>query len=318
MKIVIYGAGGVGAFFGGLLARGGQDVHFVARGAQLEALRTHGLRIDSLLLGQVEISPVQAHAHASSIGRAGLVLVCVKAHQTLGILDDLASVVDDHTVIVTLQNGVESDEVIAARFGRARVVPAVVYVGATLDAPGIVTHVAAGTIVIGAPHGVDASRLPEVRDALAQSGQPVRISDDIQRERWAKLIWNASFNTVSAVAMREPRDLLAVPEARTLVSGIMREVVAVAQAHGIALRESDLDRQIGWTERATAVRTSMMVDRERGRAMETDALIGVIVRLGRAHAVPTPFSEALYALLMAIEAAPAPSGVRQWVPPPIS
>lgn len=317
MKIVIYGAGGVGAFFGGLLARGGQDVHFVARGAQLDALRMQGLRIDSLLLGQVQLGPLQAHARASGIGRAGLVLVCVKAHQTEGILDDLASVIGDDTVIVTMQNGVESDEVVAARFGRARVVPAVVYVGATLDAPGMVTHVAAGTIVIGARPGVDASRLPAVRDALAQSGQPVRISDDIQRERWAKLVWNASFNTVSAVAMREPRDLLASPEARALVVGIMREVVAVAQAHGIALRESDIDQQIGWTERATAVRTSMMVDRERGRAMETEALVGVIVRLGRAHGVPTPFSEALYGLLKAIDAAPRPAAAQQWVPPPV-
>jgi 2-dehydropantoate 2-reductase len=318
MTIVIYGAGGVGAFFGGLLARGGQDVHFVARGSQLDALRMQGLRIDSLLLGQVQIGPLQAHVRASGIGRAGLVLVCVKAHQTEAILDDLASVVDDDTVIVTMQNGVDSDELVAARFGRARVVPAVVYVGATLDAPGMVTHVAAGTIVIGARPGVDASRLPFVRAALAQSGQPVRIVDDIQRERWAKLIWNASFNTVSAVSMREPRDLLAAPEARALVIGIMREVVAVAQAHGIALRESDIDQQIGWTERATAVRTSMMVDRERGRAMETEALVGVIVRLGRAHGVPTPFSEALYGLLKAIEgAAPPPAAPQQWVPPPI-
>jgi 2-dehydropantoate 2-reductase len=317
MKIVIYGAGGVGAFFGGLLARGGQDVHFVARGAQLDALRLQGLRIDSLLLGQVQLGPLQAHSRASTIGRAGLVLVCVKAHQTESILDDLASVVDDDTVIVTMQNGVDSDEVMAARFGRAGVVPAVVYVGATLDAPGMVTHVAGGTIVIGARPGVDASRLPTVRDALAESGQPIRISDDIQRERWAKLIWNASFNTVSAVAMREPRDLLAVPETRPLLIGIMREVVLVAQAHGIPLVESDIDQQIGWTERATAVRTSMMVDRERGRAMETEALVGVIVRLGRAHGVPTPFSEALYGLLKAIEAVPPPAAVPHWVPPPI-
>lgn len=316
MKIVVYGAGGVGAFFGGLLARGGEDVHFVARGAQLEALRTQGLRIDSLLLGQVQLGPLQAHARASAAGRAGLVLVCVKAHQTEGILDDLASVVDDDTVLVTMQNGVESDEVVAARFGRARVVPAVVYVGATLDAPGLVTHVAAGTIVIGAREGVDASTLPAVRDALARSGQPVRISGDIQRERWAKLIWNASFNTMSAVTLREPRDLLVVPDARALVIGIMREVIAVAQAQGIALQDSDVDQQIRWTERATAVRTSMMVDRERGRAMEIDALIGVIVRLGRAHGIRTPFSEALYGLLRTIEAAPPPPPAQQWVPPP--
>lgn len=317
MTILVYGAGGVGAFFGGLLARGGHDVRFVARGAQLEALRTQGLRIDSLLLGEVRLGPQHAFERAADCGPADLVLICVKTHQTPAILDDLATVVSDRTSIVTMQNGVDSDDVVAARFGRARVIPAVVYVGATLDAPGLVTHVAAGTIVIGAREGVDASRLPVVRDALATSGQPVRISSDIQRERWTKLIWNASFNTVSAVASRSPRELLAVPEARALVVAIMREVVAVARAQGIAVGESDVDQQLAWTEKASAVRTSMMVDRERGRSMETDALIGVIVRKGREHGVPTPFSGTLFALLKAMEAQALSPAEHNWVPPPI-
>ena len=317
MRIVVYGAGGVGAFFGGLLSRGGQDVRFVARGAQLHALRTEGLRIDSLLLGDVRLGPQQAYAHAADCGAADLVLICVKTHQTPAILDDLATVVSADTDIVTMQNGVDSDDVVAERFGRARVIPAVVYVGATLDAPGVVTHVAAGTIVIGAREGVDASRLPAVRDALAKSGQPVRISSDVQRERWTKLIWNAAFNTVSAVTSRTPRELLDVPEARALLVGIMREVVAVARAQGIALGESDVDQQLAWTEKASAVRTSMMVDRERGRSMETDALIGVVVRRGQEHGVPTPFSETLLALLKAMEAQTLSPAEQKWVPPPI-
>jgi 2-dehydropantoate 2-reductase len=314
--ILVYGAGGVGAFFGGLLARGGADVRFVARGAQLDALRTRGLEIDSLLLGRIHVPSLRVYARAADAGPADLILLCVKAHQTAEALDDVAAAVTDSTVVVTMQNGIDSDDLVAERFGRARVVPAVVYVGATLDAPGHVTHVAAGTIVLGARPGVDTSRLPVVRDALAQSGQPVRLSDDVQRERWAKLIWNASFNTVSAVTGREPHDLLAVPEARTLIVGIMDEVVAVAQAIGVDLRSSDVDQQMAWTEKATAVRTSMMVDRERGRAMETDAIIGVVVRLGREHRVPTPYSETLFALLTAMDAAPAEPVAKSWVPPP--
>jgi 2-dehydropantoate 2-reductase len=317
-RILVYGAGGVGAFFGGLLARGGQDVRFVARGAQLDALVTQGLRIDSLLLGEVRLGPLEARERAHGTPTPDIALLCVKAHQTAAVLDDLASVVGGDTVIVTMQNGVESDEVVAGRLGRARVIPAVVYVGATLDAPGVVTHVAAGTIVIGARPGVDASRLPFVRDALAASGQPVRISSDIQRERWAKLIWNASFNTVSAMTGREPRDLLAVPDARALVVGIMREVIAVARAEHVDLSDADLEQQLAWTEKAAAVRTSMMVDRERGRAMETDALVGVIVRCGRAHGIPTPYSEALFALLTTVDAPRAQASPRAWVPPPVA
>ena len=123
MRIAVFGTGGVGAFFGGLLVRGGADVHFVARGAQLEALRRKGLLIRSLKLGDVAVPPVHAESDTRRIGPCDLVLVAVKAHQTPQILDDLAALVAERTVLVTLQNGVESDEPIAQRFGAARVIP---------------------------------------------------------------------------------------------------------------------------------------------------------------------------------------------------
>lgn len=300
MTIVVYGAGGVGTFFGGLLVRAGQEVCFVARGAQLQALRTSGIRIESTALGTIDVPAVRVVERAADIERADLVLVCVKAHQTAAILDDLEVLTRRGALVVTLQNGVESDEIIAARVGRERVFPAVVYVGATVWTSGRVSHVAAGTIAVGARDGGDASRLPSIRDALAASGQPVRISDDIQRERWRKLIWNAGFNTVSAISGLAPGELLAIPATRALMANVMHEVVAVAQSLGINLRHTDVDEQIVWTEGFGAIKTSTMVDRERGREMEVDAIIGVVVRRGRAQGVATPYSEAVCALLEAL------------------
>jgi len=256
MTIVVFGAGAVGGFFGGLLVRAGQDVRFVARGAQLEALRRDGLVIESRLLGQVAVSRLTAVSDPRDIGHADLVLLCVKAHQTAGVLESLATVVSDTTVIVTLQNGVESDEEVAARFGRARVIPAVVYVGASVEQPGRISHVAAGTIALGVPEGVSRARVEAVREVLATSGQPVQISDDIQRDRWRKLLWNAAFNTVSAITGRDPGVLLQIPESRALIASVMREVVAVARAQGIALTAADVDDQVAWTERAGRIRTS--------------------------------------------------------------
>ena len=301
MRILVYGAGGVGAFFGALLVRAGRDVHFVARGAQLEAMQTRGLRIRSTLLGDVEVPRVSAAARAADSGPADLVLVCVKTHQTESILDDLAAAVGDETVLIALQNGVESDEQLAARFGRSRVLPAAVYVGATIEEPGVVGHAAPARISIGARPGFDDRRLEAVREVLAATGQVVQVSPDIQRERWRKLIWNASFNTVSAVALRTPAELLALPETRALIVRIMGEVVDVAQALGIDLRQSDIDEHLAWTERAPGMRTSTMVDRERGRTMEADALIGVIVRKGGEAGVETPASEVLLALMKAMD-----------------
>ncbi len=305
MKVVVYGAGAVGSFFGGMLARYGQDVQFVARGEQLEALRTRGIEIESTLIGQVRVPPVAAAATAAHLDRADLVLVCVKAHQTSAILDDLAAAVRDTTVIVPLQNGVESDEVLAARFGRGRVATAVVYVGATLEAPGVLRHVAPGAIILGARLGFDAAKLPAVRDLLARSGQHITISRDILHERWYKLVWNAAFNTVSAMTGLQPAAMLAIPELRELVVGLMREVVAVANAQGIMLRESDISEQIAATDGAAEITTSMLTDRERGRSMEIDALVGVVVRKGRELGIPTPLSATLNALLAAVDKRPS-------------
>jgi 2-dehydropantoate 2-reductase len=294
MKIAVVGAGAVGAFYGGLLARAGHDVHFVARGAQLEALRTQGLHISSLSLGEIHVPPMPATARASDIGPADLVLVCVKAHQTAAVLDVVAHLVGPATIVMALQNGVEADDLLAERFGAERVASAVVYVGATLEAPGLVRHVAAGTLVI--------SNNEQVREVLASTGLPVRIAPDIARQRWHKLAWNASFNAISALTLRSSQDLLGNPQTRTLLLAMMREVVAVANAQGVAVGESDIEQLVTTTEKAAAIRTSMLVDRERGRPLETDALVGVVVRKGQEAGVPTPIANVLYALLTAIDA----------------
>jgi 2-dehydropantoate 2-reductase len=301
MVIAVVGAGGVGTFFGGLLVRGGQDVRFLARGLQLDVLRSRGIRIVSTRFGELVVPPVRATDDASAIGEVDLVLVCVKAHQTAAVLEQIAPLVGDHTIIVPLQNGTESDDVLADRFGRHRVATAVVYVGATLEQPGVVTHVAGGRIVLGARKGFDAARLPGVQDTLASNGCPVTVVDDIQAERWRKLMWNASFNPVSALAQRPPRDLLAVSESRQLIAGLMREVIAVARAQGITIEESEADDQVRWTDASPAIVTSMLVDRQRGRPMETDALVGIVVRKGRELGVTTPLSDAVYALLKAMD-----------------
>jgi 2-dehydropantoate 2-reductase len=302
--VLVYGAGGVGAFFGALLVKGGHDVHFVARPGQVPALRSGGIRIRSTLIGDVEVPSPSVYASAADAGPADLVLVCVKTHQTGAILDDVSAAVAEHTVLVTMQNGVESDEVLASRCGASRVLPAVVYVGATLEEPGVVRHAAPARIALGARPGFDASRVAEVRDVLAATGQPVQISDDIQRERWRKLVWNASFNSVSAVTLRTPAELLALPATRALLVEIMREVVGVARALGIGLSESDIDAHVAWTERAADMRTSTMVDRERGRTMEADALVGVIVRKGDQAGVAAPACRAMYALMVASDLQP--------------
>jgi len=306
MRIVVYGAGAVGCFWGGLLARAGHDVRFIARGAQLEALRTHGLRIASETLGDVLVRPVAAAPTTAGGTGADLVLLAVKTHQTLPVLDDLASIVDDRTVIIPMQNGIDADDLLRARWGDTRVLGAVVYVGASLESPGVVRHAARGLLLLGNPYAVPADRYAAVLEALAAPGLKVRAVDDIHKERWYKLMWNASFNAASALTFQTSQPLLQDPWARQVIAASMRETAAVARASGVTLSDADVDRSLAETDRMPPIRTSMLEDRERGRAMEVDALVGTLVRRGSACGVPTPVLATLYGLLTGMRPGPPP------------
>jgi 2-dehydropantoate 2-reductase len=166
--------------------------------------------------------------------------------------------------------------------------------------------------VIGDRGNVGAARVEAVREALASTGLPVRVTPDIERQRWHKLAWNASFNAISALTFRSSQDLLNTPETRELLIAVMREVIAVANARGVMLGPADIEQLVGATEKSAPIRTSMLVDREHGRPLETDALVGVIVREGQKLNVPTPNSSVLYALLTAIG---APSAAAAPLPP---
>ena len=276
------------------------DVRFIARGAQLDAFRRDGIHIESTALGPASRRSRRG-VRTGEVGPADLVLVVRQGTSDRRHSRRTRAAGGPATTIVTLQNGVESDEIVARRFGRARVMPAVVYVGATVEQPGHVSHVAAGTIALGVPDGADRARVERFATS-SRPGKPVRMSDDIQHDRWRKLLWNASFNTVSAITGRTRRSCWPGAGIACAAPGADAEVVAVARAQGIDLQDADVDEQIAWTERAGAIRTSTTVDRERGREMEIDALIGVVVRRGAALGVPTPRSAAMLGLLKAIEA----------------
>lgn len=310
MRIVVYGAGAVGCFFGGLLARSGHQVRFIARGAQLEALHERGLRIASAILGDLTIQPVDAAASASDFGTADLVLLCVKAHQTAQVLADMEEVVGAATLIMPLQNGIDADEILADRFGRSHVISTVVYVAAAVESPGVVHHGARGMLMVGSRFDVPADRVEMVAEQLTVHGVRMRHVKDIDRERWYKLMWNTAFNAVSALTLRDTRTLLATPETRAVIAGSMREVAEVGRASGVDLSLDDVQTQIDATEALPPMRTSMLEDRARGRMMETDALVGAVVRKGQAVGIPTPVTGTLYALLTGVEATTS-STIRQ-------
>jgi 2-dehydropantoate 2-reductase len=308
MHVLVHGAGAVGGYFGALLARGGHEVTFVARGANLEALRRDGLRV---LLGGPErvlhVAPGSAHFVERPIQHGGpcpdLVLVCVKSYDTAAAADALRPTVGRGTIVLSLQNGIENEAILAEQLALPPLLVGLTRIGVELVAPGTVLYSGRGEILFGEPDGQESPRARRLAQAFAAAGVPHQLRRDVLVTAWEKLAWNAGFNAVTTLADATVREVLALPACRDLVVRAMEEVDAVATAQGIAVRRRRTqavldDSLMGLPD----FPTSMLQDRRRGRRLEHDALNGAVVRAAARVGVPVPTNRTLFALLERLDA----------------
>jgi 2-dehydropantoate 2-reductase len=299
MHVLVHGTGAVGGYFGALLARGGHDVTFVARGANLATLRADGLRVQ---LGDaattLHLTPVRAIEHPADAPAADLVLVCVKSYDTRAAARALRPAVGPATTMLSLQNGVENETILAEGLGLPPLLVGLTRIGVELVAPGTVLYSGRGEIIFGEADGSESPRARRLADALATAGVPHQLRRDVLVSAWEKLAWNAGFNAVSTLADATVREVLALPASRDLVVQAMEEVDAVATAMGIPVRRRRTpavleDSLSGLPD----FPTSMLQDRRRGRRLEHDALNGAVVRAAGRVGVAVPVNRALLALL---------------------
>jgi len=296
-RVAVMGAGAVGSYFGGMLARAGAPVTLIGRRAHLEAIAREGLLIDSIHFQ--ERVDVAASTEAKAARGAQLVLFCVKTLDTEAAAQALAPHLASGALVVSLQNGVENVQRIRAASG-IEAVPAVVYVAASVPAPGRVKHVGRGDLVIG-----DARRkedLERVAASFVRAGVPCRISANIEGELWTKLIMNCAGNAVTALGRASYGQAARHALARQVMTATAQEAIAVARAAGVALPEADLAAAgLKLAENLGPATSSTSQDIERGKRTEIDALNGFIVRRGAELGVPTPVNHTLYALVKLLE-----------------
>ena len=297
MKIAIFGTGGVGGYFGGRLAASGADVTFIARGAQLEALRARGLRIESPK-GDVTVHPVQATDAPASLGAVDAVFFTVKMYDAESAAASLAPLVGPGTVVIPFQNGVESVDILIRAVGREAVAGGTAYVAAVVSEPGVIKHTAMETLIFGELDGGRSPRLERVLAACQPAGFEARLSTNIHADIWAKFIRLTVFSGMTAVTRmplgtsREDPDLYAMMEAA------WDEGMAVARARGVTLAPGLLDEIRHMTASLPPhAKSSMLEDLERGKRLELPWLSGAIVRLGEASGVLTPTHRLITALL---------------------
>lgn len=297
LSIVVMGAGGVGGYFGGKLARAGERVTFVARGAHLDALRSRGLTVKSSVEGEWTVA-VDATESLDGRGTADVVLLCVKSFDTEGALERLRPAVGPATAVVSLQNGVEAVEKIDAALGPGRAVGGAAYVFAALEAPGLIVHRFAGRLVIGELDGRPSERCRRLLEALARAGVPAELSADIRRVLWEKYVLIGAQAGVTALARVPSGVIRAVPETWRFYRMLVEEYVALAAAAGVKLppdaAEATLRTAAGLGPDTTS---SLAHDLARGRRLELETLHGYAVHLGERLGVPTPAIFAVYAAL---------------------
>ncbi|HJW21327.1 MAG TPA: 2-dehydropantoate 2-reductase [Candidatus Limnocylindrales bacterium] len=297
LRVAVVGAGGVGSYLGSRLAAAGADVGYLARGSNLEALRERGLTIVKPD-GSSSSTPVRATDDERAIGPVDLILFTVKSYDTDAAARRVAPMLTGDTAVLSLQNGIDNEAKIAAVVGDSRVLGGAAYILASIQAPGVIRSNDARIVVGELMPGPPSERVLRIVELARAGGVGADASDDVTRLKWEKYVLLVAFASVSAGTQLPLGDIRRSPAAVAMFRAIAHEALAVGQALGVALDDDLADRQV---ERVLGLAddegTSLRHDLLRGRRMEIEALQGTLARLGRETGVPTPFTDAAYAVL---------------------
>ncbi|WP_430911298.1 2-dehydropantoate 2-reductase [Methylobacterium sp. sgz302541] len=317
MSIAIVGAGAIGGQLGIKLAHAGEKVTFIARGANLEAIKANGMRLIEEDGSEIHVRDVRATKSMEEAGVHEVVLLTVKAHQVGPIAEDLRHLIGPETVVVTMQNGIpwwyfaqghggdyagahiESSDpggLIAKHLDPKHVIGSVVYPAAILTQPGVVKVVEGNRYTLGELDGTVSGRVERLSERLTKAGFKSPVTSDIRGEIWLKLWGNLSFNPISALTHATLVDICQFPDTRALAQSMMEEAQTIANKLGITFRVG-IDRRIAGAEKVGAHKTSMLQDVENGRPIELEALVGSVIELGRLTGTPTPHIDTVYALM---------------------
>jgi 2-dehydropantoate 2-reductase len=289
MRIAIMGAGGVGGYYGARLVAAGEEVHFIARGAHLAAIREHGLKVESQH-GDLLIHPANATDDPATIGPVDVVLFCTKLWDTESAGEAIRPLIGPDTAVISAQNGVEAEEILGRILGPGHVMGGVSFIFALIAEPGRILHSGpAHLLVFGELDGRVTPRARAFLTACEAAGFEARMSDDIRKDLWEKFVYLASLSGVTCVTRSSIGPILAEPATRALFEAAITEAAAVGRALGAPLADDVVAERMATADGLPpGVKSSMLNDLERGNRLELPWLSGGIVRLGREAGIATP------------------------------
>ena len=298
MRFLIMAAGAVGGYFGGLLARAGEDVLFVARGDTLRAIRERGLRVESVTSGDFT-ARARATDAPDGAWTADFALFCVKGYDNAAAVETMRPAIGADTTILTLQNGLGSGGDLAAAFGRDRVMLGAAYVDASQTAPGVYRELGGVCrILLGEPDGGASPRGEALAARLGEAGIEAAVADDMRKTLWEKLIYICALSGMTCVTRSSFAEVMDTPETAALAAAVVAEAAAVGRAAGVNL-DADAEKRTMDILRADkdSLLSSMSADLNAGKPLEVGNLNGRVSRLGREYGAPTPINDMITACL---------------------
>jgi 2-dehydropantoate 2-reductase len=291
------GAGGTGGYYGGLLARAGFDVQFIARGEHLKAIQQKGLKVVSAD-GEFTVR-VRATSEPTQVGPVDLILFCVKTYDTEYAAREILRILAKRSSLLTIQNGIDNYERISAIVGSEKVLPGAAFIVSEIEAPGTI-HQSGGprNIIFGEVKGGKTERANQIYETIKSAGITCELSDDIEKVLWEKFIWICGMAGVNCLTRLPFGPIMATEETRELLRQIMEEVREVARAIGVSVSSNYVDEMMDFAHRLEKDATaSMFRDLAADRRLELEALHGTVVRLGKKNGIPTPVNRMVYATL---------------------
>jgi 2-dehydropantoate 2-reductase len=296
MRIAVMGSGAVGGYFGAKLAAAGHKVSFIARGEHLDAIKRSGLKVQSPN-GNLHIHPAQCSADPQSVDKVDVLLFCVKSYDTESAAHAIEPMVSDTTIILSLQNGIDNSDKLARIYGERRVLPAVVYVGAQLSAPGWITHSSGGRIIFGQLDGEVNDEAKALAQVFSEEGIPCETSREIRKVQWTKLLWNAPFCAISCLTHANTKQIVESPSLTKLALDCMAEVQRAARTQGVELPAQLCADALAFSKTLGEFKPSMLQDLEANKPLEYAAFNGIVVKLLESARQAAPINQTFSATL---------------------
>lgn len=301
MRVLVVGTGAIGGLYAGKLAQSGAEVALICR-SDYEIVKKNGIFVKSQAKGfggDFKFKPKEVLRNAADYNqKADFILVTTKVLPEISVVDLIKPALHPQASIILLQNGIHIEKPVAKAFPNHHLISALAFVCVSRTSPGIINHEDYGRLVIGDyPNGISEKTL-ELLEMFKKSGVPCEASENIQAERWKKLVWNAPFNPMSVLCNgADTKKILENPHSKALAINVMREVCILAKADGFELPEGVIEKNIDATEKMKPYKTSMLLDFESKRKMETEAILGNALRFAQNKSIAVPYISTLYALL---------------------